>query len=154
MRPKIPVGLLLAVAVLLGLGAAAGPVIRSMATPEQLSANILLDALPFILIFVAIILAFIALIAMAAGALNHRVSAAVYRPIETVLIAGIVLGVLGMFQPWLHLFYKWGFVLLLVSTLGFILWSHVVPRAAPRRDEPGSLSVAEFEQRDAGRGQD
>jgi hypothetical protein len=33
-----------------------------------------------------------------------------------------------MFQPWVFLAYRYGFLVLLISTLGFILWSHIVPR--------------------------
>jgi hypothetical protein len=62
-----------------------------------------------------------------------------------VLIGGIVLGVIGMFQPWLFAAYRFGFILLLVSTLGFILWSHIVPRDESR-EEVGPVAVSEVEQ--------
>jgi hypothetical protein len=39
-----------------------------------------------------------------------------------------------MFQPWLFLGYKYGFLLVLFSTLAFIIWSHITP-AATRYDE-------------------
>ena len=48
---------------------------------------------------------------------------------KTTLIGGILLGILGMFQPWVFGLYKTGFFVLLFSTLGFILWSHVVPKS-------------------------
>jgi hypothetical protein len=131
---RIPVGLLIAIALLLILGAVGGPLIRSLATPEEMAGNVLLSAIPFILIFVAIILAFIALIVVVARLLNNNIRESVYRPIEFALIAGIVVGVVGMFQPWLFIFYKMGFLLLLFSTLGFILWSHVVPKRAQRQE--------------------
>ena len=133
-RPRVPFGLLLAVAILLILGAVAGPVIRARATPEQLTGNVLLSAIPFILVFAAIILAFIALIAFVAGWLSNNISESVYRPVEAVLIAGIVGGVVGMFQPWLFILYRSGFIVLLFSTLGFILWSHVTPKRAQRQE--------------------
>lgn len=127
-RPRIPVTLLIVIAVLLVLGFVANNYIIARMTPEQLADNVLLNAIPFILIFVAIILAFIALIVMAARILDNNISPRLHRIIETVLIAGIVLGVISMFQPWVFAAFKYGFVLLLVSTLSFILWSHVTPR--------------------------
>lgn len=133
-RPRVPVGLVMAIVILLILGAVAGPVIRRLATPEEMAANVLLSALPFILIFAAIILAFIALIVLVASLLNNNIRESVYRPIEMALIAGIVAGVVGMFQPWLFVFYRAGFLLLLFSTLGFILWSHIVPKRAQRQE--------------------
>jgi hypothetical protein len=63
--------------------------------------------------------------------------------IETVLIVGIVAGVIGMFQPWLIIFYKYGFIVLLVSTLGFIWWTHVRPRGVLRQKETGRTSGQE-----------
>jgi hypothetical protein len=127
-RPRIPVTLLIVIAVLLVLGLVANNYIIARMTPEQLADNVLLNAIPFILIFVAIILAFVALIVMVARVLDNNISPRIHRIIETVLIAGIVLGVISMFQPWVFAAFKYGFVLLLVSTLSFILWSHVTPR--------------------------
>ncbi len=43
---------------------------------------------------------------MSASVLNDNISPRIYRVIETVLIAGIVLGIFGMFQPWLIILYK------------------------------------------------
>jgi hypothetical protein len=61
----------------------------------------------------------------------------------------MLLGTLSMFQPWFLDGFRAGFLLLLGSTLAFILWSHVTPRASPRTDEPrvGSLPEAEGSQR-------
>jgi hypothetical protein len=116
------------IAVFLVLGLLAGPLYVSRLPEEQLADNVILNAIPFILIFIAIILAFIAVIAVVASMLNNHISARAHKIIETILIVGIVLGVLGMFQPWIFQAYKYGFVLLLISTLCFILWSHVTPR--------------------------
>jgi hypothetical protein len=127
-RPYVPRTLILWIVGLLITGLAAGPVINSVATPQQLADNVLLNALPFILIFVSILLTFIALIRATASVLNHNISESAYRPVERVLIAGIVLGVIGMFQPWAMIFYQVGFIMLLISTLGFILWSHIIPK--------------------------
>ncbi len=139
-RFRIPVGLFIAIAVTLILGLVASPVINTLTTQKQRATNVLLSAIPFILIFVAILLAFISLIKMSANILNDNISARIYHAIETVLIAGIVLGIFGMFQPWLIIFYKYGFIVLLVCTLGFIWWGHVKPKEERRQEEPGSTS--------------
>jgi hypothetical protein len=59
--------------------------------------------------------------------LNHRVPERTHRLIEYVLIGGIVLGIIGMFQPWIFPLFRYGFYILLISTIGFIAWSHVTP---------------------------
>jgi len=127
-RPKIPVVLLVIATTLLILGLFAGPFISARATPEQLADNVLLNAIPFVLIFVAILLGFISVIVIAGSMLNHNVPPRIYKIIESLLIAGIVLGVIGMFQPWIFEAYKYGFLLLLVSLLLFMVWSHVAPK--------------------------
>jgi hypothetical protein len=139
----LPIRLFISVAVLLILGVIAGPIIRSAATEEQLNTNVLLGAIPFILIFVAIILAFISVISMVASALNENVAVRTYQIVEYIIIGGIVFGIVGMFQPWLFLWYRYGFVVLLISTLSFILWSHVVPKSIQRQDEANPLSSDE-----------
>lgn len=128
-RFRFPTGLAISIVVTLILGFLAGPFIEARATPEQLARNVLLSALPFILIFAAILLTYIAIITVVARLLNGNISQRVYRPIELTLIGGILLGIFGMFQPWLFGLYKTGFFVLLISMFGFILWSHVVPKA-------------------------
>lgn len=127
-RPRVPTTLLIVIAVLLILGYAAGQYINSTMTEEQLADNVFLNAIPFVLIFAAIILGFIAIIVVVGSMLNDNVPGRTHRIIEQILIAGIVLGVVGMFQPWIFEGYKYGFLLLLISTLGFIVWSHVAPK--------------------------
>ena len=139
-RLRIPVGLFIAIVVTLILGLVASPVIKALTTDKQRATNVLLSAIPFILIFVAILLAFISMINMSASVLNDNISPRIYRAIETALIAGIVLGVFGMFQPWLMIFYKVGFIVLLVSTLGFIWWSHIKPKGERRQKEAGNTT--------------
>jgi hypothetical protein len=148
-HPRVPIGLPISVVITLVVGLAAGPIIRSSATEVQLTRNVLLSAIPFIFIFVSIILAFISLIWFVATLLNHNISARVYRPIELTIIGGIVLGIIGMFQPWWFGAYQYGFYLLLISTLAFILWSHIIPRGA-QHDHLGSVSISEFEQKESG----
>lgn len=127
-RPRIPITLLIVIAVLLLLGYLAGQYISATMTEEQLADSVFINAIPFVLIFAAIILGFIAIIIVVGSMLNDNVPARTHRIIEQILIAGIVLGVVGMFQPWIFEGYKYGFLLLLVSTLGFIVWSHVAPK--------------------------
>jgi len=131
-RSLIPAKLLVSAAVVLILSPIARPVIETLATKEQVSQNVLLSAIPFVLFFVAIVLVYMALIVFAGKLLSNRVSEVVYRIIEYVLIAGIALGVLGMFQPWLFVLFKISFFVLLLSTLSFILWSHVILKRARR----------------------
>jgi hypothetical protein len=148
-RAHVPIGLPIAAVITLVVGLVAGPIIDSLATEEQLGRNVLLSAIPFVFIFVAIILTFITIIWLVATALNNQIPERTYRVIEAIIIAGIVLGIIGMFQPWIFSAYRFGFLLLLFSTLAFILWSHVVPRGA-RKDHVGSVSVTEFEQESSG----
>ncbi len=144
-RPHVPIGLPIAAVICFGLGLVARPVINSSFSEKELATNVLLSAIPFILIFVAIILVFISLIWLLGSVLNHTVPARIYRPIESIIIAGIVLGILGMFQPWAFALYKIGFPLLLTSTLAFIVWSHIVPKRIQRDEELSTVSAAELE---------
>jgi hypothetical protein len=82
------------------------------------------------------------LIIILGGMLNDNVPPRIYKIIESILIAGIVFGVIGMFQPWLFLAYKYGFIILLISVLLFIVWSHVSPLKEGVQEEvlPASLS--------------
>lgn len=144
-RLRVPLGLPISIVVLLALGLLAGPFIEARTTEEQLAQNVLLSAIPFILIFVAIVLAYITVILMAGSVLNGNVNRGLYRSIELGLIGGIALGIVGMFQPWIFGPYKIGFLLLLACTLAFILWSHVTPEGIQRRESLSSVSVSEFE---------
>ena len=59
-----------------------------------------------------------------------------YSLVERVLIALILLGMVGMFQPIAIALYRYGFLLLLFSTLGFIVFSHMSPKDAEPNAEP------------------
>ena len=144
-RPRVPIGLPIAMVALLILGYFAGPFIQSQATEEQLSKNVLLHAIPFILIFVAIILAFISLIWLLASVLNNIVSVEFHRPVEAIFIGGIALGILGMFQPWSFAAYRIGFHVLLIATLGFIVWGHIIPKRVRRQGDGSDVSAGEVE---------
>ena len=84
-RPRVPLALPLIALALLVLGLLAGPFIQARATPEQLANNVLLSAIPFILIFASIIVAFISLIWFVASRLNDNVSSRTYRILEALL---------------------------------------------------------------------
>ncbi len=84
----------------------------------------------FVIGFVAILLAFIYFIVYIARTLSGKISRQTYEFIERILIVGILLGVVGMFQPWAQVGYRIGFYVLFFSTLGFIVWSHVTPQGA------------------------
>ena len=144
-RFRFPITLPLIATVLLVLGLLAGPFINARATPEQLADNILLSAIPFVLVFVGILLYFITLIVIIARLLDNNISPRIHGIILSVLIAGIVLGILGMFQPWLFQAYKYGFIVLLFSTLGFIVWSHVTPRREQTQEEARPVSTGGME---------
>lgn len=139
----VPIALPIIIVVLLVLGIIAGPIIQSTATEEQLATNVFLSAIPFILIFAAIILAFITLIILASNLLSHKIPERIYRPLERVIIAGIILGIIAMFQPWSFVLYRIGFFMLLISTLGFILWSHVRPKGVDIEQEEQIAAVGE-----------
>ena len=134
-RLKIPVKLVIAIVIIFILGMIANPVVEATTTPEQLATNVILAAIPFILIFVSIILTFILIINIVASVLNHHIAPGIYKTIETVIISGILFGVFSLFQPWFFVLFKNGFMILLVSTLSFILWSHIVPRTLQRQEE-------------------
>ena len=59
-----------------------------------------------------------------------------YRLLERIFIALIALGTVGMFQSIQIDLYFWGFHLLLVGTLGFIILTHI-----PVRDEENTVDM-------------
>ncbi|HTZ52318.1 MAG TPA: hypothetical protein VMF68_11695 [Spirochaetia bacterium] len=124
-RSLIPLKLIIAAVVLLGLSFAAGPVLSALVPDLQSSTNVLLLALPFLLVFVPIMLGFMAVIVFVSKLLHQRVPERVYKTIEYVFIAGILLGIVSMFQPWTFLLFKPGFFVLFGSLLAFMVWSHV-----------------------------
>jgi len=89
-----------------------------------------MNAVYFILGFIVILALFITFIRWLSQRLSYKIAHERFTSIERLIIAGIVLGVVSMFQPWLFVGYKYGFLLLLFSTLAFIVWSHVTPAPA------------------------
>ncbi|MDZ4765878.1 MAG: hypothetical protein SGI73_15135 [Chloroflexota bacterium] len=118
------------------------PAIRDAIQNERLRSGVLLQAMPFFAFFVAVLMTFILLIVLAARRYGGVVPRRTYNGIEWTLIAGIVFGVIFLFQPFSFVPYRYGFLLLLVSLLSFILWSHVPLRGAKteRRIAPFAAS--------------
>jgi hypothetical protein len=131
-RRLIPLKLLIAAAVIFGLSFAARPLISALVPPEVASTDVLIIAIPFLFIFVPIILGYMALIVFVGKLLAQKIPEGVYKAVEYVFIAGIVLGILGMFQPWTFVLFKAGFFVLFGSLLGFMIWSHVMMKRTRR----------------------
>jgi hypothetical protein len=94
---------------------------------EAKQQEVLIKAIPFVAIFVSIVLAFICLVVIIAVAFEGKVPLRSYRPIEYLLIAGIILGTVGLFQGWKLFVYEFGFLWVLFSLLLFMIWSHLTP---------------------------
>jgi hypothetical protein len=104
------------------------PILIEPLLSESARDSVLVQAIPFVTRFIALILLFVLLIFIVALRYNSKIPYRTYRPIELIIMAGIVVGVVCLFQPWHIVSYEYGFLLLLASTLLFILWSHVVPQ--------------------------
>lgn len=122
-----PRTMLVIVAGLVVLGLVSGPLVDGLSDKDKIN-NVLLTGVPFILLFVALVLFFIFLILLVSYLLNNRVAPRMHRAVEFTIIGGVVLGVVGMFQPWILGGFQWGFILLFVCFLMFNVWSHINPR--------------------------
>ena len=91
------------------------------------------QAIIFILGFLVVLGLYITLIVQVSKRMSDRINAEKFGLMEGVFIGGIIAGVIAMFQPWLFRAYSVGFIVVLFSTLGFILWSHIMP-AQPEYD--------------------
>ena len=101
---------------------------------------VLIKAIPFVAVFVSIIIGFACLIVVVAVGLAGKVPRRSYNPIEWIIISGILLGVLGLFQGWKLFAYEYGFLLLLVSVALFMVWSHLGPMTVRRGRKLSPLS--------------
>jgi hypothetical protein len=106
------------------------PPLSESAFSEETQDSVLVSAIPFVAVFVTIILMFALLITLAALRFNGSIPYRTHHPIELLIIFGILCGVFFLFQPWELVSFRYGFLWLLGSTLGFTLWSHIVPRAS------------------------
>jgi len=144
-RKRLLIGMLSVAIGFIVLGVIDTQIILATTTQQERADNPLVGGVPFLLIFIGILLSYIDFIIWLATRLNNKISEKVVRPIERILIAGIVLGVIGMFQPFTVTLYTLGFIVLFVSLLSYIAWSHVVPRGVHRTAEIGSVSIGEVE---------
>jgi hypothetical protein len=144
-RGGVPRGMPISAVILLVLGLIALQVWPSIVTEEQMSRNVLLAAIPFILVFASIIIAYMCVVWYASSKLSGKVPEKTYRPIEYVLIGGILAGILLMFQPWVFELFRVGFFVLLASTLLFILWSHVTPKVEDLEGPEAGVATTEVE---------
>jgi hypothetical protein len=124
-RPPIP--LLIIASVLLIVGLVMNNLMSSF-SEDILRDNLMIMAVPFLAIFIAILLFYIGLISTLSRAFSGHIPARIYRVLFTIAVVGIVLGVIMMFQPWALAIYRVGFSILLVSLLSFMVISHISPR--------------------------
>lgn len=128
------VGGIVLIAIVVGLIV---PSLTAGISDERVRNGVLLQAIPFVAFFVAVLLTYILCIVLLAMRFNGRIPLRTHRPIETVAIVGILCGVIALFQPFHYVGYKYGFLMLLACILFFIVWSHIVaPRARANLGEP------------------
>lgn len=125
----------IAIALILAFGGLFG-LYASQALSQERQDDVLIKAIPFVAGFVSILLVYIYAVAAIALLVSKRVPVRTYRPIEALIIGGILLGVVGLFQGWKMFVYEYGFLTLLFSTLAFIIWSHVVPISSREQVPP------------------
>jgi hypothetical protein len=88
------------------------------------------QAAAFFTVLVAILSGYICFISFASRLLDGRVPERVFVMLERLFVACILLGIAGMFQPWIPVFYPLGFVLLFAAAWVFTLWGYVMPKSA------------------------
>jgi hypothetical protein len=88
------------------------------------------QAAAFFTVVAAILSGYICFITFMSRLLSGRVSERLFVLLERLFIAGIILGIAGMFQPWVPVFYPLCFILLFAATWIFTLWGYVIPKSA------------------------
>jgi hypothetical protein len=101
---------------------------------EQIN-NVILVAVPFICYFVAVLLVYIFIINVMGQLLNRRVPERIYKIINFIIIAGIILGIIMMMQPFTIILFKMSFMVVLISLLLFMIWSHISPAFSPEEED-------------------
>ncbi len=96
------------------------------------------DPIYFIIGLLTFLVGFGTFIGWVAARLNRNISQRAFGLIEKTIIAGILLGIAGMFQPWVLPAYGIGFHVLLLSTLAYVVWSHVTPRVEAVMESPAA----------------
>jgi hypothetical protein len=117
--------------------------LRDAIFSEDQAQEVLLQAIPYVAIFITVLLLFIIFVAFVAIRLHKRVTHRTHQTIELTLVGGILIGLVSMLQSINIVGYQHGFLLLLFCLLSFILWTHVTPRATDSYKD-----VAGFSQRD------
>ena len=126
-RFRPPTRLLIIAAILLISGLLVQPITSK--PPEKVTATtVLITGIPFLLIFVAILMTYIAQIVAKSRYYSNHISEKRFNPVFYACMAGIVIGILMMFQPFKLVFFTIGFLVLLFSLLSFIAVSHITPR--------------------------
>ncbi len=93
------------------------------------------NAASFLTVFLSILMTYIFLISFAADTLGGKIPQKIHLAGELIIIAGIVLGVLGMFQAFALDVYRLGFHVLLASLFSFIAWTHIPPKTVGQEAE-------------------
>lgn len=119
------------------------PLIRDGILDESIRGEVLFQAIPFVAFFICVLLLYILLIVLVARYYNGRIPNRAHAPIVNVLMLGILVGVFLLFQSIHMVGYRYGFLLLLGATLGFTLWSHVVPKSARLDDMLPKLTTVQ-----------
>ncbi|GAB1421264.1 hypothetical protein MASR2M15_14180 [Anaerolineales bacterium] len=97
--------------------------------------DVLIQAIPFIAIFIGILMLFIMLIAFIAIRLHKRISHRYHRLIELTLVIGILFALVSTFQSINMVGFSYGFLLLFIMWLSFTLWTHITPRSSGKDAE-------------------
>ncbi len=97
---------------------------------ENIRDQVLIQSIPFFSAFVAILMTYILIIALLMIRFTGKIPHRIYRPVDMLITIGIIGGIVCLFQPFVFVAFRYGFQLLLLSTLLFIVWSHIVPRKA------------------------
>jgi hypothetical protein len=84
-------------------------------------------------ILVAVIVEFGFVIAYVSRIASGRISQRVFLICILAIIAGILTGIVLMFQPWTLAAFNPGFDLVLISLLAFMIWSHITPQNGATR---------------------
>jgi hypothetical protein len=127
-RFRPPIRLLIIAAALFVAGLVSIPLIKTYVPAKTLASSVLINGIPFLLVFIAILLTYIALIVTVSRYYSGYISETRFKPIFIAPIVGIVTGIVMMFQPWAMVLYQIGFLVVLFSLLSFIVISHITPR--------------------------
>ena len=126
-RFRPPYKLLVIALALLILGLIAQP-ITSKPPAKVTATTVLITGIPFLLIFVAILLTYIALIATISRYYSGHLREKTFNPLFYICTVGIVAGIILMFQPFLQQLYTIGFLVLLFSLLTIMIVGHNSPK--------------------------